>query len=123
VDLVTQTPNAMHVVDFKTSRSRWNPQKAQESGDQLLLYGVTVARMSGPLNLPVQLHFAVITKAVKPVVQILDVPTDAARVQALKESVAAVWEAIRVGNFYPNPSPMNCSTCPFKSRCPAVGGK
>src|ERR1019366_262513 len=123
VDLVTQTDGALHVIDFKTSRSRWTEQKAVESGEQLLLYGVTVGRMSQHLNVPVKLHFGIITKAKKPVVQLLAVPTDASRVEAVKESVAQVWEAIKVGNFYPNPSPQNCTTCQFRSRCPVFGGK
>jgi len=121
VDLVTHTDGALHVVDFKTSKSRWTDQKALESGEQLLLYGVTVGRLSKDLNIPVKLHFAIITKAKTPVVQLLPVPTDAARLAAVKESVGQVWEAIQTGNFYPNPSPMNCTTCQFRSLCPIFG--
>ena len=75
------------------------------------------------LGLPVKLHFGIVTKAKTPVVQIFPVPTDADRVAAMTESVAAVWEAIQGGNFYPAPHPMNCSTCPFRSRCPVFGGQ
>jgi len=118
VDLVTQTDGCLHVVDFKTSRSRWNEQKAEESGEQLLLYGVTVAGMSRYLGAAVKLHFAIITKAKNPVVQLIPVPTNPERIDALKQSVAAVWSAILAGNFYPSPSPQNCTTCPYRSRCP-----
>ena len=118
VDLVTRTDGALHVVDFKTSRSRWTEEKARESGEQLLLYGVTVGGMSRSLGLPVKLHFAILTKAKKPVVQLMPVPTDPGRVEAMKETFGQVWEAIQTGNFYPNPNPMHCTTCPFKSRCP-----
>ena len=95
VDLVTQTEGCLHVVDFKTSRSRWNEQKAEESGEQLLLYGATVAGMSRHLGAAVKLHFAIITKAKKPVVQLIPVPSSPERVDALKESVATVWSASR----------------------------
>ena len=122
VDLVTQTDGSLHVVDFKTSRSRWTDEKAQESADQLLLYGATVGTMSESLALPVKLHFAIITKAKKPVVQLLPVATNPDRVAAMKKNVAAVWEAIQAGYFYPNPSPMNCTGCPYRSRCPVFGG-
>ena len=122
VDLVTQTDGSLHVVDFKTSRSRWTDQKAQESADQLVLYGATVGTMSESLVLPVKLHFAIITKAKKPVVQLLPVATNPDRVAAMKENVLAVWEAIQSGNFYPNPSPMNYTGCPYRSRCPVFGG-
>ena len=78
--------------------------------------------MSRSLGLPVKLHFGIVTKSKTPAVQVLPVPTDAGRVAALKETVAGVWEAIQAGNFYPSPSPMSCTTCPFRSRCPVFGG-
>jgi putative RecB family exonuclease len=123
VDLVTQTDGSLHVVDFKTSRSSWTEQKAQESSDQLVLYGQTVAGMSRSLGLPVKLHFAVLTKHKKPRVQILRVAVDERRVSTLRDGVAQVWAAIQTGNFYPNPSPQNCTTCPFRSRCPVLAGR
>ena len=123
VDLVTQTEDCLHVVDFKTSRSRWNQQKAEESGEQLLLYGETVAGMSRHLGTTVKLHFAIITKAKTPVVQLIPVSSNPARIQGLKQSVIAVWAAIQAGNFYPNPSPLNCTTCPYRSRCPVFSGQ
>lgn len=123
VDLVTQTDGAVHVIDFKTSRSRWTQQKAQESAEQLLLYGVTVKQITRPLAAAVKLHFAIITQAKKPVVQLIPVIADETGIAGLKESVGQIWQAIRAGNFYPSPSPQNCSTCPFKSRCPVFGGK
>jgi len=56
-------------------------------------------------------------------VQVLPVPVEPARIAGLADSVAEVWAAIQARNYYPNPSPMNCATCPFKSRCPAFAGK
>jgi hypothetical protein len=123
VDLVTRTADGLHVVDFKTSRSRWTDQKAVELADQLVLYGVTVERMRRHLDLPVKLHFAVLTKARTPVVQVLDIPADAGRMAAMRQNIAQLWQAIQVGNFYPSPSPMNCTTCPYRSRCPVFGGR
>lgn len=124
VDLVTQTDGALHLVDWKTSRSRWNQEKAAASADQLVLYGVTASRMSEYLHLPVKLTFAIITKAKKsPQVQLFPIATDAARVQLLKENVHSLWSAMQSGNFYPAPSPQHCTTCPFKSRCPVFAGR
>jgi CRISPR/Cas system-associated exonuclease Cas4 (RecB family) len=123
VDLVTQTDGALHVIDFKTSRSRWTDAKAEESGEQLQLYAITVARMSQHLGVPVKLHFAIVTKAKTPVIQLIPVATDTGRAAAITENVRQVWEAIQTGNFYPSPSPLNCTTCQFKSRCPVFGGK
>src|SRR5205807_1349330 len=70
VDLVTQREDGIHVVDFKTSRSRWTEQKAQESAEQLLLYRASVGRLSRHLDMPVKLHFAILTKHKPPLVQV-----------------------------------------------------
>ncbi len=123
VDLVIETDNSLHVVDFKTSRSKWTEQKAEESSEQLLLYSQSVDRMSRHLGVPVKLHFAIITKAKTPAVQLIPVSVQPERVTGIKESVRQVWDAIQTGNFYPSPSPQNCVTCPFRSRCPVFGGK
>ena len=123
VDLVTKTDGSLHVVDFKTSRSKWTDQKAQESAEQLLLYRTIVKRMSEHLDVSVKLHFAIITKAKKPVVQLIPVAVDENRIAGLKNSVGQIWQAIQTGNFYPNPTPQNCTTCPFHSNCPVFGGK
>ncbi|MBI1335891.1 MAG: hypothetical protein GC164_02895 [Phycisphaera sp.] len=40
---------------------------------------------------------------------------------ALTENVRQVWSAIKAGHDYAAPSPMMCSTYPFKGRCPAYG--
>ena len=124
VDLVTQTADSLHVVDWKTSRSRWTLEKAAENSEQLRLYARIVRDMADGLRLPVSLHFVVVTKAKSPVVQVLDVPTpdhlsDHGEAHRLAENVRQVWAAIKAGTDYPSPSPMQCSTCPFKSRCPA----
>ena len=123
VDLETMSDTAVYVTDFKTSRGRWTPEKALESSDQLVLYGVTAAGMARHVGLPIRLSFAVLTKAKSPQVQVLPVPTDASRVASMTETALATWSAIQAGNFYPNPGPMNCSGCPFHSRCPVFAGK
>ncbi|MEX2215167.1 MAG: PD-(D/E)XK nuclease family protein [Phycisphaeraceae bacterium] len=121
VDAIWLDRQAMHVIDFKTSRSRWNADKVNESADQLLLYHHMAQSMSRHTGLPIKLHFGVITKGKAPVVQLLDVPVSAGRVERVVNLIEQVWQAIKAGHYYPSPSPMNCSTCPFKSRCPAYG--
>jgi len=118
VDLLTKTSTSLHVVDFKTSRSSWGDAKARESAEQLLLYASAVQKMAQAIDLSVKLHFAVLTKHKTPRVQLLPVTIDTKRIDTLREDVDQIWQAIQSGHFYPSPSPMNCSTCPFKSRCP-----
>jgi putative RecB family exonuclease len=123
VDLVTQTSSHLHVIDFKTSRCRWNAQKAEASADQLTLYGRMLQPLGQSLGLPVALHFAVVTKAKSPAVQVLAVPAEAQPVEALTDSIGQVWQAMQGGQFYASPSPQHCTTCPFRSRCPAFAGR
>lgn len=123
VDLVIQDEQALHVIDFKTSRSRWNEQKAAESAEQLMLYANTVGRLARELALPVQAGFVVITKAKKPAVQSLGIDVDPSRLTGAIAAIKPVWQAVLAGHFYPSPHPMHCTTCQFRSRCPVFGGR
>src|ERR1035437_4245763 len=102
VDLVTSSDTALYVTDFKTSRSRWTPEKAIEASDQLVIYASATAGMARHMNLPVKLAYAVLTKAKAPGVQILPVPMDTSRVAAMTTSAVQTWSAIVAGNFYPD---------------------
>ncbi|MCY2924958.1 MAG: PD-(D/E)XK nuclease family protein [Planctomycetota bacterium] len=122
VDMVHADREFLHVVDYKTSKSRWNEAKASEAAEQLILYRDLMGGMARSLGKPVRLGFGVLTKAKKPVAEYLPVPDRPGHVEQLLGTIRQVWAAVIAGNFYPNPSPMNCSTCPYRGRCPAVGG-
>lgn len=122
VDLVYESTGAIMVRDFKTSRSKWNAEKAVESADQILLYGRMLRDLSRGMDKPMRGEFVVLTKAKAPVVQVLDVPVTAEGIRRTQESIATTWQAVLAANFYPSPSPMNCSTCQYKSHCPVFGG-
>ena len=122
VDMVHADREGLYVVDYKTSRSRWNPAKAREAAEQLILYRGLLAGMARSLDKPVRLGFGVLTKAKHPVAEYLAVPDEPGHAERLIATIRQVWSAVVAGNFYPNPSPMNCSTCPYRSRCPAMSG-
>ena len=122
LDLIWHDAEAVHVVDFKTARSRWGPEKVREGADQLNIYHRAAQPLANSLDLPLKLHFAVLTKAKKPAAQVLDVPAIQEGDDRLIQTVEQVWSAMKAGNFYANPSPMNCSTCPFRKHCPAHAG-
>ena len=46
IDLLTMTDEALVVTDFKTARSRWSSDHADEAGEQLLLYGELARRLT-----------------------------------------------------------------------------
>lgn len=115
VDLVCQEEDGLRVADFKTSRSRWSQDKANQSAEQLLPYRHMMAGIQEAQC--IHLSFAVLTKAKSPVVQMLDVPVQ--QPQQVLDTIRRVWSAVEAGNFYPSPGAMNCACCAFKSRCPA----
>ena len=119
VDLVYETDSAIVVRDFKTSRAKWSDQKAEESADQLFLYGRVLREMSRSMSKPVQGEFVVLTKQKTPQLQILSVSITGEGILRTQDAIATTWQAVLAGNYYPNPSPMNCTTCQYKSRCPA----
>lgn len=120
VDLLLETDEHVVIQDFKTARCAWNAEQAEESAEQLLLYGDLVRRLVPGKAL--KLRFAVITKTKEPKVQVLDAEFDAERLDRTKAVFKAVWSAIQAGNFYPSPSPMTCSGCGYRSQCTAWRG-
>lgn len=120
VDLLLETDEHVIIQDFKTARSAWSSEQAEESAEQLLLYGDLVRRLVPGKAL--RLRFAVITKTKDPKLQILDAEFDAERLERTKGVFKAVWSAVQAGHFYPSPSPMSCSGCGYRSHCTAWRG-
>lgn len=117
IDVMILDDHTLHVIDAKTSRSRWTQAKANDSADQLLLYAQLLSKLAGDHQL--RLSYGVITKAKSPAVQILDVQPDAKRLASSIDLMKPIWSAMKAGVDFANPGPMTCSTCPFQKRCPA----
>lgn len=120
LDLVIETNDALIVTDFKTSRSRWSQDQVTEASGQLLLYHELTRPLAPQKRL--RLQFAVMTKTKEPAVDLYEVPVDAGRIDRTKRIVERVWRAIESETFYPAPSAMNCSGCPFRAPCRAWTG-
>jgi putative RecB family exonuclease len=120
IDLLIDNGNELVVSDFKTSRSSWNEDKVDDGAPQLLLYSELVQPIAD--GRPIKLSFAVLTKTKLPALTVHDVAVDPQQLARTKRIVERVWQSIQAGNFYPNPSPMNCSTCPYREPCQAWTG-
>jgi len=120
IDLLTTTSDALVITDFKTSRSRWSQNQAENSSSQLLLYSELAKRMMPDRE--VRLRFLVLTKTKKPTIEAFDVDVSTHRANRIVKAVEHTWRAIEAGHFYPAPSPMNCPTCPYRSACNAWAG-
>ena len=115
IDLAVETHTELVVTDFKTSRSRWSGDQAEQSGEQLVLYGELAQRLAPAKDL--RLEFGVVTKAKTPAVERYQVTSDPQRVERTKRVIERVWQAILSGSFYPAPSPLSCSSCPYRDPC------
>ena len=120
VDLLVDTGGDVILTDFKTSRSGWSEGHVIESAPQLLLY----SELARPLTdgRPLRLQFAVITKTQAPDFTVHPVESDPDQVVRTKRIIQRVWRAIQGQHFYPNPSPLNCPSCPYRMACRAWQG-
>ena len=123
LDLLVLTDNHLRVTDFKTSRSRWTEAKIQESAPQMLLYAELVRPLAQELGVEeVRLEWVVITKTKQPAVDIHTLTPEPKQIARTRAVVRRVWEGIRGGSFFPSPSSLSCSTCPFQNTCRAWEG-
>jgi putative RecB family exonuclease len=113
VDLVVRERDDLAVMDFKTSGRAYSELEALTSlqptcyvNNVSLLYGV----------LP-SFRFAVLIKTRKPRVQIVSANRDEADLGRLGDVVQMVERAIGAGIFYPIETPLNCSSCPYRTPC------
>jgi CRISPR/Cas system-associated exonuclease Cas4 (RecB family) len=115
VDLIVDTDRELIVSDFKSSRCAWSNYKIEDLAPQLLLYSELVKPLAD--GKPIQLSFAVLTKTKLPTLTVHDVPLDMQEVERTKRTVERVWQAMQAEHFYPNPSPLNCVSCPYREPC------
>lgn len=115
LDLLTETDDAIIVTDFKTARSAWSSQQAEDSGSQLLLYGELVRRLLP--HKPLRLEFIVAAKTKDVSIARHTVALNQHSLARTKRIAERVWHAIEAQHFYPNPSAMNCPSCPFRDPC------
>ncbi len=119
VDLITLKEGELTITDFKTARSMWNPDTAEEHAEQLVLYGHTSGPMARSLGASMQLRFVVLTKAKAPKINELPIQANPNRVARSTAVIRQVFQAMQSGNVYPAPSAMSCTGCPFQKRCEA----
>lgn len=118
LDLLELTASGDLIVsDVKTSRSRWNDTNAREHLPQLILYANGLLPLVKELGAKrIVPRFVVVTKAKKPVVQVIEPKATQEDVSRLKDQVAATWSAIQAGIFVKRES-WACTQCPFQKRC------
>ena len=120
VDLLHEDEDHLVITDVKTSRSRWNADQVEESGEQLLVYSKLASELAPGKKLVTR--FLVLTKTKDPVIEEHTTEVTPEKVNRVLASVERVWQAIQSGVFYPAPSAMSCATCGFRTACRAWTG-
>jgi putative RecB family exonuclease len=119
VDFVRLTKDGLVLRDYKTARSKWNPDKVEESAPQLRLYATLLDRELDGWRKITAMEFVTVTKAAKPVVTTRAVAMKRESVEACIDQIGQVWDGIRKGVFPTRPG-WPCKTCPYASKCPAA---
>ncbi len=119
IDVVTWRDNELLITDYKTARSMWAPDTAQENADQLMLYSIGMQDLARTLSedAKIALRFVIVTKTKEVKIESLSVKLDQDRLHrtrlTVRNVVAAMQNASKAGTIYPSPSQYNCSTCPY----------
>jgi putative RecB family exonuclease len=120
VDLLHEDEDQLVITDVKTSRSRWNADQVEESGEQLLVYSKLASELAPGKKLVTR--FLVLTKTKEPVIEEHTTEVTPEKVNRVLTSVERVWRAIQAGVFYPAPSAMSCASCGYRAACRAWTG-
>jgi CRISPR/Cas system-associated exonuclease Cas4 (RecB family) len=115
VDLIAETPQELVVSDWKTSRSRWTQDQVDDAGEQLVLYSSLASDFAPGKRIRVE--FVVLTKTKETNIDRHSLVVQPQQLDRTKRTVERIWRSIEAGHYYPAPSQMSCSSCPFRDPC------
>jgi CRISPR/Cas system-associated exonuclease Cas4 (RecB family) len=113
VDLLIRDDERLTITEIKTSGRSYGNFEV-EASLQPTSYVNAVWETFGE---PATVEYAVLVKTKTPKVQRLATVRDESDCGRLGDIVQAVERAIAVKAFYPNQTPLNCSTCPYREPC------
>ncbi|MCZ7646234.1 MAG: PD-(D/E)XK nuclease family protein [Planctomycetota bacterium] len=117
LDVLELDGECLLVTEIKTSKSRWNDQKVAEALPQLVVYAHALLPLLRDVGAKrIRPTFLIVTKAKKPVVQVIEPLASQRDVLRLREQVADVWKGVRAGVF-PAREGWWCGACPFRTSC------
>jgi putative RecB family exonuclease len=112
-DLIVVFEGRLKVVEFKTAAKSYN----QTDVDRSLQATCYANLVMSEFDVEADVEFTVLVKTKKPKLQRLSTTRNESDFQRLGSLVEHVRQSVEAGRFFPNESPMNCSTCPFQSQC------
>jgi|LSQX01.2.fsa_nt_gb putative RecB family exonuclease len=113
VDLLTKNDNGLTITEIKTSGRAYGNFEV-ESSLQPTSYVNAVWETFGE---QAEVEYAILVKTKTPKLQRLTTVRNEDDFGRLGDTVQAVERAIDAKAFYPNETPLNCSTCPYREPC------
>ena len=101
LDLIVDTPEALLITDFKTTRSGWSHSHVEEAAPQLLLYSELAKSLAG--GKAIRLGFAVLSKAKQPELAFHPVALHPHQMERTKRWSSASGMPCRRARFTPAP--------------------
>ncbi|MBL8822287.1 MAG: PD-(D/E)XK nuclease family protein [Planctomycetia bacterium] len=112
-DLITDSDDGLVVNEFKTSSRTYSNMEVEQS----LQASCYIHAGEDTWALPTSVRFIIFVKTKQPKIQRLDTIRDANNSTRVGDIVQGIERAIRVDAFYPNESPMNCTSCSYRQPC------
>lgn len=112
-DLIVRIEGELKVVEFKTAAKSYS----QSDVDRSLQATCYANLVTSEFDVDAKVEFAVLVKTKTPKLQRLSTRRSESDFRRLGSLVEHVNESVEAGRFFPNESPMNCSSCPFQNEC------
>jgi hypothetical protein len=113
VDMLTREPAGLAITDFKTSGRSWSAAEA----DMSLQANCNVNVVKHHFGEEATFQFKVLVKTKIPKIQRVEANRTESDLGRLGDIVRTVDRAVAAEVFYPNETPMNCATCPYRQPC------
>ena len=117
-DLIVAEGDSLRVCEFKTSGRAYSENEVNNSL-QATCYANAVLECYGTLA---SIHYTVLVKTKTPKLQRLATARCETDFTRLGDLAWAIETAVQQNVFYPNESPLNCSTCPYHKPCSQWSG-
>jgi len=112
-DLIVATDDGLVVRELKTAARAYSESETTSSL-QPTCYVNAVQEVYGE---PTSVEYTVLVKTKTPKLQHLDTTRSSEDLGRLGDIVEAVERAVQANIYYPVETPMNCSTCPYRTPC------
>ena len=113
VDLLCQNETDLIVTEFKTSKRSMSESEINISAQATCYHHAVWERYD---QAP-KVQYKVLVKTKTPRVQTLSTQRTESDTRRLGDLVQTIDRAIQAEVFYPNESPLNCSSCPYRRPC------